>query len=59
MPVDYVSWTERVSKFANRDDLLPNKPTVVITGQMSPKTREEMQKLGWEVRENVSLAGAF
>jgi hypothetical protein len=59
MPVDYVSWTERVAKFASREDLLPNTPTVMITGQMSARAREEMQKLGWTVRENVSLSGAF
>lgn len=59
MPLDYVCWTERVSKFANREDLLPNKPKVLIAGQMSPKAREEMQKLGWEIQEQVALAGAF
>ena len=59
LPLDYVAWTERVAAFASRDDLLPNKPIVMVAGDLSPKAREEMQKLGWEVKEAVPLAGAF
>jgi hypothetical protein len=57
--VDLVSWTERVAKFASRADLLPYKPSVMLTGRLSAKSREEMQKLGWELREQVPLAGSF
>jgi len=59
MPLDYVAWTEKVAAFANREDLLPNKPLVMVTGQLSPTARGELQKLGWDVKEQVPLAGAF
>jgi hypothetical protein len=59
VPVDYVCWTERVATFASRDDLLPRKPMVMVTGRLSERTRTEMKKLGWEVREGLPLAGSF
>ena len=59
VPVDYVSWTEKVAAFANREDLIPHKPRVMVTGKLSPRTREEMAKRGWDVKEQVSLGGAF
>lgn len=59
LPLDYVCWTERVAKFAGRDDLAPHHPLVLLTGAFSPRAREEMKKAGWEIREGVPLAGAF
>ena len=59
MPVDYVSWTELVAAFASREDLLPHRPSIMITGRMSARTRTEMQKLGWEIREQAPLTGTF
>ena len=57
--VDYVCWTEKAATFANRDDLVPHGPAVFLTGKLSPRARMEMAKLGWKVREDVPLAGAF
>src|SRR5262249_27365772 len=34
-PVDYVSWTERVARFANRADLKATDRSIVLTGKMS------------------------
>ena len=53
-PVDYVSWTERASYFANRPDL--NKPhrNIWITGQLSPDAKEHFQGLGWIVVEKAN-----
>jgi hypothetical protein len=59
MPVDYVIWSDRVAHFAHREDLLPNKPTVMITGQFSPRARSEFEKAGWNIRENIPVAGVF
>ena len=58
MPVDYVCWIERVADFANREDLISHRPIIVLTGRLSPRALSEMKKVGWEVREGASLAGA-
>src|SRR5262249_61977786 len=52
-PVDYVSWTERVARFANRADLKAAERSIVLTGQMSPRARQEFEALGWRVSENA------
>jgi hypothetical protein len=54
-PVDYVSWTKRISYFAHRPDLAGHKRVAMITGQMSPMAKKNFQALGWTVYEKVSL----
>lgn len=49
-PVDYISWTERVARFANRDDLKASARSIRLTGKLSPLARQELGSLGWEVR---------
>jgi hypothetical protein len=53
-PVDYVSWTERVSYFAHRSDLAAPRRTVWLTGQFSPLARENFKALGWTINEKVN-----
>jgi hypothetical protein len=50
-PVDYVSWTERVARFANRDDLKGSERSIWLTGKMSPRARREFEALGWKLNE--------
>src|SRR5262249_22665011 len=50
-PVDYVSWTERVARFANRGDLKAAERSIVLTGKMSPRARQEFDALGWKVTQ--------
>jgi hypothetical protein len=57
VPVDFVSWTERVAAFANRDDL--RRPVVILPGRVSERTRAEMTKLGWDIREQAPPPVAF
>jgi len=52
-PVDYVSWTERVARFATRPDLAGRDRHIWLTGRVSPRTRDELTKLKWSLRENV------
>jgi hypothetical protein len=59
MPLDYVTWSERAASFAGRDDLVANKPLVMVTGRLSKTARAEMEKLGWDVKEGLPLAGSF
>ena len=52
-PVDYVSWTERVARFANRSDLKAPERSVLLTGKMSPRARQEFEALGWKVNQGA------
>jgi hypothetical protein len=54
-PVDYVSWTRRISYFAHRRDLTAPKRIALLTGQMSPMAKKNFQKPGWTIYERVSL----
>jgi hypothetical protein len=53
-PLDYVSWTQRASNFANRDDLQAPQRAVYLTGRMSPAAKAGFQQLGWNVNERAS-----
>lgn len=46
-PVDYLSWTPEVAGFANRDDLIGRKPTLLLGGGATERTRAELKALGW------------
>lgn len=54
-PVDYPSWTERVATFADRDDLVAPKRTILLTGQTTPRARQELTSRGWIVKDNSPL----
>ena len=48
-PVDYVTWTEDVAKFAHRDDL-GNAPKVLAhTGKLSQATTTGLTESGWKI----------
>jgi len=54
-PVDYVSWTERVARFADREDLAAPTRTLLLTGQTTPLAKHELQQRGWILKEKVPL----
>ena len=56
-PVDYLSWTQRISNFAHRSDLKAKDRSVWLTGQMSPRAKQQFAALGWTVHERVSPQG--
>jgi hypothetical protein len=56
-PVDYLSWTQRISNFAKRPDLQATKRGIWLTGRMSPRAKQEFAALGWAVHEGVSPQG--
>ena len=55
-PVDYIAWTQRVARLAQRDDLRAPKRLVWLSGQMSPLARKQSEALGWSVYESFSIA---
>lgn len=54
-PVDWLAWTEKVARFARRDDLIAPTRTIMLTGRASPRTRQELEALGWTLREGEQL----
>ncbi len=52
--VDYVSWSERLARFASRKDLAAPTREIRITGRTTPRAREELEALGWTVVEQAS-----
>ena len=54
--VDYVAWTERTSRMAQRDDFKAPDRTTWLSGQMSTRARKEFTARGWEVDESFSIA---
>jgi hypothetical protein len=52
-PVDYLSWTERINRFAGRPDLKAKQKILWLRGEATPLARLELTQLGWTVRENA------
>jgi len=48
-PVDYVSWTERIGRFAQRPDLKAKQQTAWLTGKTSPVAQKGFSGLGWKL----------
>lgn len=49
--VDYVSWTERIGRFAERPDLKARQRGICSTGKGSASARQGLTKLGWTLHE--------
>jgi hypothetical protein len=55
-PVDYLSWTERVATFAKHPSFqAARQRTVWISGQISPRAKQEFEANGWTIREGKEL----
>ena len=55
-PVDYVSWTENIANFARRRDFAAGSLDIWLTGRMSPRARQEFERIGWRVHEGSPTA---
>jgi hypothetical protein len=55
-PVDYVAWTERAARFADRDDLKSPNRLIWLSGRMDRRAYKAVTARGWTVDENFSIA---
>jgi len=55
-PVDYLAWTENVANFARRPDFTASSLDIWLTGRMSPRAKQEFEKIGWRVHEGSPTA---
>jgi hypothetical protein len=51
VPVDCLAWTDRLLEFGGRSDLQAGRREILITGGVTPRTRQELSARGWTVRE--------
>jgi hypothetical protein len=56
-PVDYLSWTERVGRFAARPDLRAPRRGLWLTGRMSGAAQQGFAARGWTIHEVALPAG--
>jgi hypothetical protein len=54
-PVDYVAWTERAGRFAQRDDLKAPTRIAWLSGRTSPRAQKEFTARGWRIDESYSI----
>jgi hypothetical protein len=58
-PIDYLVWTDSLARLVANTDALANQLSGItrrelwITGNLSPKTRSEMRRIGWVTYENA------
>jgi hypothetical protein len=57
-PVDYLSWTERVGRFAERSDLRAARRGLWLTGRISAPAQHGFASLGWTFHEVAPPSGA-
>ena len=57
MPVDYIAWTERVSRFPQREDIKGAPEHVgFISGRLSPLAQKNFTAQGWKLLESFTIA---
>lgn len=55
-PFDLLSWTKLVDDFARRPDLAGPQRSLLVTGNVTPRARQELTALGWSVSDNLASA---
>ena len=56
VPLDYVAWTERAARFAERDDLKTPNRLIWLSGQMDRRAHKEATARAWTVYESFTIA---
>ena len=51
VPVDCLAWTDRLVEFGSRSDLHSSRREILMTGDVTPRTRQELSARGWTLRE--------
>jgi hypothetical protein len=53
--VDYVSWTNDVREFSQREELQSVDRKILISGKLSPAAKKGFQAAGWQFQENYGV----
>ena len=55
-PLDLVAWTPIAEGFARREDLAGPQRSLLVSGAVTPRARQEFAALGWSVSDNLGAA---
>ena len=55
-PLDYVPWVQPVDDFARRTDLKGSERWLLISGQVTPRAKQELATMGWRISDNLANA---
>ena len=56
VPLDMVAWTPIAEGFARREDLAGPQRSLLVSGTVTPRARQELTALGWSVSDNLGAA---
>jgi hypothetical protein len=54
-PLDYVAWTERVARFAAREDLKGPERVAWLSGRLSQRALKEFDSRRWKIHESFTI----
>jgi hypothetical protein len=52
--VDYVSWTDEIQSFAQREELKASERVILLSGKVSPAAKQGFTALGWQLQEKAT-----
>jgi hypothetical protein len=52
-PLDLLSWTEKINRFATRPDLKAKERILWLRGTATPRAQQELTALGWKVNQEL------
>jgi hypothetical protein len=55
-PLDLIAWTPIADEFARREDLASPQRSLLVSGVVTPRARQELAALGWSVSENLGAS---
>jgi hypothetical protein len=53
LAIDYGIWSEDAAAFAQRKELAANSRTLLIAGNLSPRAKQELEKIGWKIKTEI------
>jgi hypothetical protein len=54
-PLDYIAWTERVARFAAREDAKGPERVAWLSGRLSRKALKEFESRHWKIHESFTI----
>ena len=53
LAIDYGVWSEDAAAFAQRKELAAAGRTLLVAGNLSPRAKQELERIGWKIRMGI------
>jgi hypothetical protein len=53
LAIDYGVWSEDAAAFAQRKELAAASRTLLVAGNLSPRAKQELERIGWKIRMGI------